>query len=435
MRVLIVADGTRGDVQPMTVLALQLLREGHVITFAAPPSFRTWVEAKGLCFVALPFDMEAALKANSNIATGGMRQMLSGARRLFLQTTEGQLQLLPGLAKQADFILAGGIHAGVPSAAEYANIPWRWVVYTPIMYPSSAHPPMLSALGHAPRWANWLLWKCSAWFVHRVFEGTINRQRARLGLPALDDIAQHFLCRNPILAMEPELAPLPPEWPQAEVIGYLEPEADEPLAPEIEAFLAQGPAPVYIGFGSMPDADPQRTTRLFADATRSAGLRAVISRGWADFGEGLPEHCLAIGPTSHGRLFPHVAAVVHHGGAGTTAQAARAGKPQLIVPHAADQFFFGERVRQLGIGVEPLRRTQLTALGLAQRLRALVADAQLRERAALLGAQLRARPRPTHMSHLLVDHPGASLPVLPLGRSVSVAPPRLSQRPSLRPAG
>ena len=189
----------------------------------------------------------------------------------------------------------------------------------------------------------------------------------------------------------------------------------------------------------MPDHDPQRTTRLFAEATRIAGVRALISRGWADFGAELPEHCLAIGPTSHARLFPHMAALVHHGGAGTTAQAARAGKPQLIVPHAADQFFFGERVQALGIGVAPLRRTQLTASSLARRLRALLSDPALPLQAAELGAQIRARPRPARLSYLLVDRPGVSLPLLPIGRSVSVAPPGLqpsaqlaSERPSVR---
>lgn len=430
MRVLVVADGTRGDVQPMTVLAQQLLSEGHEIIFAGPPSFRTFVECKGLRFEPLPFDTEAALKANAEVATGGFLSMLGGVTKLFVQTTEGQLTVLPELAKRADFMLAGGVHVGVPTAAEYARIPWRWVVYTPIMYPSNSHPPMVAALGSAPRAVNWALWQLSAWFIDRLFRAPINKHRARLRLPPLMNVAQHILCRNPILAMEPELAPLPPEWPDAEVIGYLDPGAGDPLSPEIEAFIERGPAPVYIGFGSMPDHDARKTTRLFAEATRLAGVRAVISRGWADFGEDLPEHCLAIGPASHPRLFARMAAIAHHGGAGTTAQAARAGKPQLIVPHVADQFFFGELVQQLGIGVKPLRRSRLTAAALAQRLQTLVSDATLHEQAARLGAEICARPRPTNLSRLLVDRPGVTLPVLPFGRSISIAPP--SVRPPVQ---
>jgi UDP:flavonoid glycosyltransferase YjiC (YdhE family) len=427
MRVLVIADGTRGDVQPMTVIALQLVREGHQITFAGPPTFRAFVEATGLTFTPLPYDTEAGIKANAGVATGGLFEMLSIVPKVFVQAAEGQLSVLPELAKHADFMLVGGIHLGVPSAAEYARIPWRWVLYTPILYPSNSHPPMIAALGRAPRFVNWMLWQCSGWLINLTFRAPINKHRARLQLPALDDVAQHILCANPILAMEPELAPLPPEWPHADVIGYLDPGPGDPLPPELEAFIERGPAPIYIGFGSMPDDDPRKTTRLLAEATRLAGVRAVISRGWADFGNDLPEHCLAIDAASHARLFPRMAAIVHHGGAGTTAAAARAGRPQLIVPHMADQFFFGNLVHELGIGVAPIRRTRLRAAGLAQRLRTLLDDTALQARAAKLGAEICARPRPENLSRLLVERAGVSLPVLPLGRRISIAPP--SARP------
>lgn len=424
MRVLVVADGTRGDVQPMTVLALQLLHEGQHVTFAGPPSFRAFVEGKGLVFTPLPFDTEAVVKANPKLAIGGVTGMLAGAPKLFVQTSVGQLQVLPELAKQADFILVGGVHAGVPSAAEYAGIPWRWVLYTSILYPSNAHPPLTSGLGKAPRIVNWLLWHLTRRYINHLFLDMLNEHRARMSLPLLEDASEHILCPHPILAMEPELAPLPPEWPEADVIGYLDPGDGDPLPAEIEAFIERGPAPVYIGFGSMPDDDPRATTQLFVEATRRAGVRAVISRGWADFGSDLPEHCIAVGPVSHPRLFPRMAGIVHHGGAGTTAASARAGVPQLVVPHFADQFFFGNRVSELGVGVTPLRRTQLKTATFAERLRALVSDSALRERATQLGEQIRARPRPENLSRLLVQRAGISLPVLPIGRGISIMPPK-----------
>jgi vancomycin aglycone glucosyltransferase len=291
------------------------------------------------------------------------------------------------------------------------------------MYPSSSHPPMTAALGRAPRLMNSLLWQLTRLLINWMFRRPINRHRARLKLPLLRDIAEHILCPNPILAMEPELAPLPPEWPDADVIGYLDPGDGDPLPPEVEVFIERGPAPIYIGFGSMPDSDPRKTTRLFVEATRRAGVRAVISRGWADFGGDLPDHCILVGPISHPRLFPRMAGIVHHGGAGTTAAAARAGKPQLIVPHIADQFFFGNLVNELGVGVPPVRRSQLRVDGLAERLRRLHDDAVMRERAAVLGATIRARPRPENLSRLLIQRAGVSLPVLPVGRRISIAPP------------
>lgn len=425
MRVLIVAEGTRGDVQPMTVLGRQLQHEGHLITFAGPPSFREFVESKGLVFSPLPFDSEAMIRANAASLTSGLIESLRLAPKLFLRSVEAQLYALPALAKQSDFILVGGVHGGVPTVAEYAGVPWRWVLYTSVLFPSSAHPPMIAPFGRAPRLLNKLMWKVTRWLTNRTFRGTINAHRVRLNLPPLADITPHIMCRNPILAMEPELAPIPPEWSKADVIGYLDPGEGDLLPPEIEAFLDQGPAPVYIGFGSMPDRSPRETTRCFVDATYRAGVRAVISRGWAHFGQDLPDHCIAVGPVSHPRLFERMAAVVHHGGAGTTAAAARAGKPQLIVPHVADQFFFGDIVQRLGIGVSPIRRTALRVDALAERLRRLTSDRAMRDRAERLGATIRARPRPENLSRLLVERAGASMPVLPIGRRVSIAPPGL----------
>jgi vancomycin aglycone glucosyltransferase len=420
-----VADGTRGDVQPMTVIAQQLQREGQQVTFAGPPTFRGFVEAKGLVFTPLAFDSEAMIKANPSAATGGWMDMLRAAPKLFVQCTESQLSVLPELAKQADFILVGGVHTGVPSSAEYAGVPWRWVLYTSIMYPSDAHPPMTIPIGRAPRFVNTLLWRVTRWLMNRMFRPPINKHRARLQLPLLPDVTRHILCPNPILAMEPELAPVPPEWPDADVIGYLDPGEGEPLPPELESFIERGSPPVYIGFGSMPDRAPLETTQIFVEATRRAGVRAVISRGWAEFGRDLPEHCIAVGPVSHARLFARMAGIVHHGGAGTTAAAARAGKPQLVVPHIADQFFFGNLVNELGVGVPPIRRSRLQAGVLAERLSGLLKDPALRERAAQLGEKIRARPRPENLSRLLVVRPGISLPVLPVGRRISVAPPKL----------
>lgn len=408
----------------MTVLAAQLKSEGHSVTFAGPPSFRAFVEARGLPFASLMFDSEAEIRANSLAVVGGFRETIRTAPRIFNRLIESQLEVLPELAKQHDFILAGGVHGGVPTAAEVAGIPWRWVLYTANMYPSNSHPPITAPFGRAPRFVNWLLWQLTRYMTDHWFRGPINKHRARLQLPLLKDAAAYMLCPNPILAMEPELAPLPPEWPNMDVIGYLDPGDGEPLSDEIETFLATGPVPVYIGFGSMPDPNPDRTTQLFVEATKRAGVRAVISRGWAEFGKNLPEHCLAIGPVSHPRMFARVAAIVHHGGAGTTAASTRAGTPQLVVPHIADQFFFGNLVNELGIAVAAVPRTKLTLELLTARLEELKRDDAMRERAAQLGAEIRARPRPHNLSRLLVapNEQPLALPSRTVSQRISIAP-------------
>jgi UDP:flavonoid glycosyltransferase YjiC (YdhE family) len=177
-------------------------------------------------------------------------------------------------------------------------------------------------------------------------------------------------------------------------VGCLHPFAEEPLPPKLEAFLEAGPPPVYLGFGSMTDPDPARTTRCLLQALERAGLRAVVSEGWAGLGGGaLPEGVLAIGPVSHAALFRRVAAVVHHGGAGTTTTAARAGAPQILVPHVLDQFWWARRVAELGLGPPGIPRRRMNAERLCEALRSLADNDLLAERAAAFGERLRSALR------------------------------------------
>jgi len=165
----------------------------------------------------------------------------------------------------------------------------------------------------------------------------------------------------------------------------------EPLPRKLEGFLESGPPPVYLGFGSMTDPDPARTTQRLLDAITRLGCRALISKGWAGIGDGaLPEGVMAIGAVSHASLFPRLAAVVHHGGAGTTHAAARAGVPQVIVAHVLDQFYFARRIHDLGVGPPAIPRARLTPERLAETLRATLDNDIVHERARALRAELDA---------------------------------------------
>jgi len=188
------------------------------------------------------------------------------------------------------------------------------------------------------------------------------------------------------------LAPVPADCPVAhDQIRCLHPSRGEPLPEKLEAFLDSGPPPVYLGFGSMPDPHPTRTTRQLVEAVAGLGCRALISRGWADLGDGpLPEGVMAIGPVSHASLFPRVSVVVHHGGAGTTHSAARAGVPQIVMPHVLDQYYFARRVELLGVGPPALARRRLRPAALASLLGATLDNEWLAERARDLGERLAA---------------------------------------------
>ncbi len=401
MRVLVVADGSRGDVQPMCVLASALAGEGHSVTFSAPPGMREMADAARLRFVPLAHDAEAMIKELSAAIVRGTGPVRRVAPRAFRTVIDSQLEVLPALVRESDFVLAGGVHLGVPTVAERFGVPWRWVLYSLTMLPSDARPPIVLPFASAPRWVNRIAWRYMNSYVNQHLLGPLNEHRARLGLPLLEEVTEHLRCENPIIAIDPELAPLEPEESVLDVIGHLDPGRGDPLPPALEYFLRGGPPPIYIGFGSMPDPAAEATTRLFEEACERSSCRLVLSRGWAGFGAGLAKRHIIVDSVSHARLFPRLAGVVHHGGAGTTSAALRAGVPQLVVPHFADQFHFGGMVERLGVGPSPLRRTRLSVRALAARIDRLLHDTELRDRARKIAERIDKRPRLENVSRLL----------------------------------
>lgn len=220
--------------------------------------------------------------------------------------------------------------------------------------------------------------------------GSLNRARARLGLApiSLMRMGEYSLANShTILAMNAHLSPPSPSWSgRYTYVGYPFNQDEGPISREIEAFLAAGPPPVFIGLGSCSVPDGERFTRTVVEAVGSSGCRAILSRGWAR----LPfatasEDMLVVDETPHATLFPRVAAVVHHGGSGTTHNAARAGVPQLALPQLVDQFHWGHRVHQLGLGPKAIAPARLTVPRLAEALRMLVGDQLLAARARHFG--------------------------------------------------
>jgi vancomycin aglycone glucosyltransferase len=275
--------------------------------------------------------------------------------------------------------------------AELHGVPYRYVMYCPALIPSAEHAPVGTAQYTPPRWVNRLAWRAMLAFYESLIGAWLNHERAALGLPRVRGVYAHLVGRSPLLAADRALAPAPADAPIAEEqTRCWHPLAGERLPDKLEDFLGQGPPPVCFGFGSMTDPDPARTTRAILDAVERCGCRALVSAGWAELGDvALPGDVMRIGSVSHARLFPRLAAVVHHGGAGTTTTAARAGVPQVVVPHVLDQFYWAERVARLGIGVHGPRRSRLDADSLAAALAQVLDNEIIAERARELGERLR----------------------------------------------
>ena len=189
--------------------------------------------------------------------------------------------------------------------------------------------------------------------------------------------------------------PRPDDWPKhVHNTGYwfLDDAAAWQPRDELLAFLDGGAPPVYVGFGSVGDpTQAAQTTHLVIDALQRAGQRGVLAAGWSGLAQvdGIPDSVFVLDSAPHSWLFPRMAAVVHHGGAGTTAAGLRAGVPNIVVPHSNDQFAWGRRVHELGVGPQPIPRKKLTAQELADAIASALTPS-VRDAAQGLGGMIRS---------------------------------------------
>jgi len=402
MHIVITPFGSRGDVQPLLALGAGLRARGHAVTFGAAPNYRGWIEESGFRFREIGGDFEPWLKRQD---TGTPFSLLAGLARYVRKEVPLCFRQTCDAVRDADLVVTT-THIAAHSAAEAAGVPCRTVLYTAQLLPSRFHPPLAVPGQDLPAWLNRALWWSLARLFDLLFKGPVNRERANLGLAPVPEFLSHARGASPIVASDREFAPIAPDVPPGPAqTGAMTLPVSGTLEPPIEAFLRAGDPPVYIGFGSMPDRTPEKTMRMVLDAVRASGRRAIVCAGWAGpDGTDIPPEILAIREAPHALLFPRVAAAVHHGGAGTTAAAARAGVPQVVVPHLGDQFFHGRRVRDLGIGPAPIPRSRLNASRLASAIREALTTPRIQERARSLAENLRK-----------VDGVGAAVEVLLAG--------------------
>jgi UDP:flavonoid glycosyltransferase YjiC (YdhE family) len=223
-------------------------------------------------------------------------------------------------------------------------------------------------------------------------------RQAVLGLPAAPFFGPYHsgaLVGLPVLyGFSPAVIPQPPDWEsKVRITGYwfLDAEAEWRPDPGLVEFIDAGPAPVYIGFGSMSNRNPEETARLIIEGVGLSGQRAVLQAGWGGMRiDDFPDSIYLFDAVPHAWLFPRLAALVHHGGAGTTAAGLRAGVPAIIIPFFGDQPFWGARVSALGAGPKPIPRKKLTPENLSQALQEMVTNGAMRQRAADLGSRIQS---------------------------------------------
>lgn len=424
MRITILALGSRGDTQPYVALGRGLLASGHTVTLVAGDEFADFVAAHGLAYAPVGVNFRAFVSDHMQPALESGRNAFAALRTIF---AEGRAyaavmtQRIEAACRDADLVIAGlvggllGYHIaeahGRPLVlALTIPLPGRTATSANILFPFQ------------PRWGarfNLLTHALIEQFLWLLLRPLVNGWREQRGLDLLPrfewPLERLYGAPVPVLYLHsPSLIPRPPDWgPHQHVTGacFLDRAPDWEPPADLVAFLGDGPPPVYVGFGSMNDRDPERVSGMVLDALRRAGLRGVLNTGWGGMSQtDTPDDVSVLHDIPHDWLFPRVAAVVHHGGVGTTAAGLRAGVPSVIVPFFGDQPFWAGRVHALGVGPAPLPRQRLSADRLAFALRIATTNQGMRARAAALGARLRAEDGVGAAVHvvnqILSTHPG-----------------------------
>jgi sterol 3beta-glucosyltransferase len=384
--VTILAAGTRGDVQPYVALALGLLDAGHDVTLAANAEFRPLVDAYRVPFAPMRADYLAladtpegreALEGNRLAATRRMRAVTQPMVRRMLDDAWRA-------AQDTDAIVYHPKTLAGPHLSERLGVPAYAATPVPVLSPTRAFPvPGLfkHSLGGLLNRASYRLSIAAS----ATYRGTVNAWRDEvLDLPHAPHGPRDAAVK--LYAYSEAVVPRPRDWGEDTIVtGYwpLGPAPGWTPDPALERFLAAGPPPVYVGFGSMPLADTDRMAAQVVGGLRAAGVRGLLAGA---LGEALipADDMLAVRDVPHEWLFSRVAAVVHHGGAGTTGAGLRAGRPTVIVPQAVDQPFWAREVHARGASPRPVHDLDRLGAAVTEALRPPIAG-----RAADLGRALR----------------------------------------------
>ena len=421
MRLTVLAVGSRGDVEPYVGLSLGLSAAGHDVRLATHARFRTLVEQRALGFAELGGDPRAVVESEAGQAwleagsdpVALWRRFRPLVEESWASAARSSLEACVG-AEAVIYSALGfaGHHAadalGVPSVAAYLQPITPTRAFPAALAPTRRRlPGALNLLSHvALAQAFWQLYRSrvNAW------------RRDALGLepvPFLGPYGRLRRERHPVLyGFSPTVVPKPADWDDwVHVTGYwfTPPPAGWGPPAALLDFLDAGPAPVAIGFGSMRPRRPEELAGTVLAAVRRTRLRAVVQAGWAELGgAGAPDdQIFEVGELPHSWLFERAAALVHHGGAGTTAAGLRAGRPAVVVPFFADQFFWADRVARVGAGPRPVRGSELTPATLARAMRRATDDAALRARAAAVGARVRGEDGVSRAVALFERHAAA----------------------------
>ncbi|MEO8678314.1 MAG: glycosyltransferase [Vicinamibacterales bacterium] len=401
MRIGLQTWGSEGDIRPFVALAHGLSQRGHTVelvyTEIAERRYDALAATLGFTArgVGMPIINDPAKVHEFGRMAVEVRNPLTQGRIIvkyfFNPAIDAIYDAAVDLCRRSDLIIGHFFLYPVRAAAEKAGVPEISVTFAHTMIPSRTIHPI--GTPHLGEWGNALGWRLARLGLKVTMGREINRFRARVGVPPIDDVmfdawASH---RLNLVTVSPSVFPAPPDWPAwNKVCGFLSlPDTThEQISPELAAFLAGGAAPVFMAFGSLMPTDDQmlkETMALLHEAATRAGCRTIIQANAAVDPSLLQDRdIIFVNRTPHHAVFPRCAAVVHHSGAGTTQTVLQSGVPSIPVPHVSDQFSFAEELERLGVACRGIPRRSLTAARLARRVKEVLANPQLSRNAEAL---------------------------------------------------
>ncbi|MBU7583105.1 MAG: glycosyltransferase family 1 protein [Nostoc sp. TH1S01] len=405
MRIAIIALGSQGDVQPYIALGKGLKEAGQFVRLVTHENFEILVKSHGLEFWPVKGNVKDIVQSKEmrevlekgNFLSITLQMAKQGGQNIAIDWAKAALAACQGM----DMILTGigGLYLGL-SLAEKLGLPLLQAYVFPITptkdFPGVIFSKSLSRLGSSFNRFSHHLTRQILWQPLR--SGDKRARKQVLGLPPAPFWGPYNADRlhnyPTLYGFSPSVIPKPSDWENnINVTGYwfLDSASDWTPPSALMEFLESGSPPIYIGFGSMSNRNPEETADICLQALTETKQRAVMLSGWGGLHKAnLPDTIFMVDSIPHSWLFSRVGAVVHHGGAGTTAAGLRAGVPSIVIPFFGDQLFWGQRVAELGVGTEPIPRKKLTVDRLAKAIQKAVTDQTMRQRAANLGARIQS---------------------------------------------
>ncbi len=386
MRFLLIPGGTQGDARPMAAFGMRLITKGHKVIVCSSPEHKDFFNKYGMEFYPIGLNLKERIKEDPALLTGNDIKHLFSQVKYFRDDFPTQINDILNTVKETDCIIDGGVSVAGRTIAEYFKVPYRHLVVIPGLLRSDKRIPFQHSNKKRSKLAVKMYWAYADFIFGLPTKGTINKVRKKIGLKPIKSLMDYYT-NDAILATDEEIGKVDSSVKTRHMqVGYFHLDDEGELDKDLLDFIEAGSKPIYIGFGSMPDREPEKLNQIFNEILGCKDYRFIISKGWSNMLDNAKgENIKVVDYVPHSKLFPKMAAIIHHGGAGTVHTAAMSGVPQIIVGYLAEHLYWGVKLHDLKMGAKHISRTQLTAENLLAAIRETMQTPAYKENAERMG--------------------------------------------------